>query len=180
MLFRSRINNVKNSLMQTFESSYSTHFDYNNLLTSNYPLITDELLSNMGSMNFSVLKDFESMNVSGCSIINSNVEMNTLTEEAKEKVLKHAISIVRGNVQHEKKKLSSQDLKLELNSIHSVLIPIYYLKMKYKDKEYFFIMNGQTGDSIVTVPICASSIFLFCILCFAAIFGICYLIAHLM
>ena len=175
-----KINNVKGSPMQTFESLYDTHFDYLNVLSSNYSVVPDDIMSNLGNMNYSVLKEFNSIPLNDSFFINENIDRSRTSEVVQQKILKYCVSIVRGNVKHELRKLSTNNMVLGISSSVPVFIPIYLISFNYKGKEYFFIMNGQTGESIVEFPICSSSIAVFSIIAFIVIFLLCCLIAHFM
>ena len=166
--------------MQTFESLYDTHFDYLNVLSSNYSVVPDDIMSNLGNMNYSVLKEFNSIPLNDSFFINENIDRSRTSEVVQQKILKYCVSIVRGNVKHELRKLSTNNMVLGISSSVPVFIPIYLISVNYKGKEYFFIMNGQTGESIVEFPICSSSIAVFSIIAFIVIFLLCCLIAHFM
>ncbi|MGN0362646.1 MAG: hypothetical protein ACI4ET_07380 [Bilifractor sp.] len=57
-----------------------------------------------------------------------------------------------------------------------VLMPVYLLYTRYKDKDYLFSMNGQTGKAVGNVPISGKKVALFWLIRFPIIFVIVMLI----
>lgn len=49
---------------------------------------------------------------------------------------------------------TSKNLQVEHGQARYVLLPVWMLHTKYKDKTYVFAMNGQTGKMTGTFPIC--------------------------
>lgn len=172
-----KISNVKGAPTQKFEILYSTSFAYDNLLAGNYSKMGDEIISAIQNYNFASMTPFQPDSVQDSFLIASDIENNTLTEKVQDKVNKHCVSIVRGNVNHELKKVSTNNMVLSITSAKSLLIPMYFLNLKYKGKHYIFVMNGQTGEAIVDLPIGVSSVVVFSILTFAVIFLVVYLFA---
>lgn len=41
--------------------------------------------------------------------------------------------------------VEDQDVKLKRGKVHYALLPVWMLTTKWKDKDYLFAMNGQTG-----------------------------------
>ena len=49
---------------------------------------------------------------------------------------------------------TSRNLQVEHSKARYVLLPVWILHTRYKDKTYVFAMNGQTGKMAGTFPIC--------------------------
>ncbi len=49
---------------------------------------------------------------------------------------------------------ANKQLQVDHNKARYVLLPVWMLHTKYKDKTYVFAMNGQTGKMTGTLPIC--------------------------
>lgn len=60
------------------------------------------------------------------------------------------------------------------------LLPVYLLPVKYKDKDYLFAINGQTGKITGNVPISGGRAAGFFAGCFGIVFGILWLINFLL
>ena len=160
------ISKVPNAPKQVFDCLYSTHFDYSNLLTSNFNKIDDVSISNINDYDFSNLVPFDSTLTKDSSLLVSDSEMNAVTEKIQEKVLKQCVNIVRGSVGHELKKLSENKMTLDFSSAKAVLIPVYFINFRYQGQEYLFLVNGQTKKMIIDLPIRIWNVVLFCVVCF--------------
>lgn len=49
---------------------------------------------------------------------------------------------------------NARNLKIRHSKASYVLLPLWHMTVKYKDKDYNFAMNGQTGKMTGTLPIC--------------------------
>ena len=49
---------------------------------------------------------------------------------------------------------TAKNLTIDHSKAKYVLLPVWMLTTKYKDKDYTFAMNGQTGKMTGTFPIC--------------------------
>jgi hypothetical protein len=97
-----------------------------------------------------------------------------------EKTIKYSVNVVRGNVGHELKKVNKNEITPNIKSFKNVAIPIYYLSINYKGKDYRFIMNGQSGESYIDLPISGLSIAIFSFVVVLIVFLLCFLVASLM
>ena len=48
--------------------------------------------------------------------------------------------------------VEDQDVKLKRGKVHYALLPVWMLTTKWKDKDYLFAMNGQTGKLVGDLP----------------------------
>lgn len=62
--------------------------------------------------------------------------------------------------------------------IEYVLLPVWMVNIKYKDKFYLFAMNGQTGKMIGDIPYSKPKMFAFSIILFVVLFVIIYLLTY--
>lgn len=170
-----KISNVKNAPMQKFEVLYSTSFEYDNLLQTNYSKIDNSLLSTIHNYNFAPMEELSLDSIQDGFLISSNVDLEKLLADTKEKVNKHSVAVIRANVNHQLKKLSANNQVLNVLSNKQVFVPVYFLNLKYKGKQYVFLMNGQTGEATVDLPIGTSSVIWFSIIVLVVIFVISYL-----
>ena len=175
-----KISNVKNSPKQFFESMYSTHFDYLNLLSSNSSLISDVLLSNINDYDFTNLTAFDPVMTKDSYLIVGDLDNSEVSEKVREKALNRCANIVRDNVDHDMKKLADNHLTLGVASAISVMVPIYFMNFRYRGREYFYVVNGQTKKMIIDVPTNSWSVLFLSLACFALIVLICCVVVHFM
>lgn len=174
-----KVHNVQGAPMQVFESMYSTEFHYDNILTSSFPRVGDEIISVINNYNFSLVQPFQANYVTGTYILGGNVSVDRINSEYSDKILKHATSIVRGNNPHALRKVSENSLTVKPSQVRMVLVPIYFLNVKDKGKDMLFVMNGQTGESFIELPISVLSGVVFSVVIFSIVFLVTFLLAHL-
>ena len=140
-----------NSIMNSIEP-----FDYNDMTKFNY-----SYLSGFLAEKYDVNKDEAS--VDAVNRVGSSYE-NVLRKDVT------GYSTVT---------ISSKSYNNKLNKINYVLLPVWMLNIKYKDKIYTFAMNGQTGKLIGDIPIDWKKAILYFIIITLVSFGILFLIAFL-
>lgn len=172
-----KVSNVQGAPAQTFETMYQTHFDFKNLLMSHYSRISDEVLSNVNDYEFYAQDGTLSM-IEDASLFDSDVDTKKSFNVVQQKLVNYCLNVVRGNVEHERKKLDKNNMKISVTGKSEIYVPIYLLNMKCDGKETLFIVNGQTGEMLGEPPISIGSIIIFSIIVFLIIFGIASLIAY--
>lgn len=172
-----KITNVKGAPMQTFECSYSTKFEYNKLLCSNSSFLKDNILSSINNYGYTTVRDFDEAMLGDSSLMVGDLNPDVIATNAMDKTVKYSVNVVRGNIGHELKRVNQNDITPSIKTFTNIAIPIYYLNLTYKGKDYHFIMNGQTGETFIDLPISGASIAIFSVLVVLVVFLICFLIA---
>ena len=73
----------------------------------------------------------------------------------------------------------SDSINLLSTGTKYVLLPVWMLNIKYKDKIHTFAMNGQTGKIVGNIPIDKAKAVILWIVIFLLTFGILYLLSYL-
>ena len=173
-----KINKMKDVPMQTFESSYSTHFDYLNLLSSHFSKIGDAIVSNINNYQFDTKTNFESSILQDGYVIVGDIDKQQVVETVQKKTMKHCINIVKETIDHTLKKMADNHMAFGVSSTTTLFIPIYFINFRYKGHEYLYIMNGQTGETMIEVPTSTFNVILFSVLVFLFVVFIGCLIAY--
>lgn len=71
-----------------------------------------------------------------------------------------------------------KDSEIEEETIDYVLLPVWMVNIKYKNKLYTFAMNGQTGKMIGDIPYSKAKLFTFIIVLFVIVFALVALISY--
>ena len=173
------IKNVKAVPTQIFESGFHTSFQYDNVLACEYAQVTDSMLTSINDFNYSVLSPFQEKKLKDTYIIHMNDKVEEEKQNIIERVMKHSVNIVRENVNHAKKKLKDNQLKLDIQSAKKVLMPVYLLRVHYQNNDYLFLMNGHTGKANIDLVSSKKSILLFSIIVFIILFVLLVLLTFL-
>lgn len=159
--------------VQAYDVLYSSNFDYNNLLISNYSNISSDVLNMINDYNLDNLNVFGSSS-SGVYYIKDNSD----SKSVKDSVIKNSIGIIRKNINHKYKKLKNNGMNITESAAKSVLVPIYMLNVEYKGKKYLYLMNGQTGKVYYDFSVDIGKVVIIFIIIFIVILLIVSLISY--
>ena len=113
------------------------------------------IMESIEPFDYSQIVDFETAYLSGFLADKYDVESTAGQDRVKQRVSASINSLNSGTIVGYS---SVIPLNTRLNVKHGkakyVLLPVWMLHTKYKDKTYVFAMNGQTGKMTGTFPIC--------------------------
>jgi hypothetical protein len=122
------------------------------------------------------MKDFTSSDVSDNSYIFGVVPATEMGKKERDRISKYSLLKVRNGIDHSLRKLKSDDTSIEFYDAKEVLVPVYVLTVQYRNKNYQYFMNGQTGQSYIFLPVGIWETIL-CVILFG---GIVFLITYLL
>ena len=171
--------NQKLSTIQKVELSYTSNFDYNNVYINTCSKIDDSFLNTVNDYNFSLVNGFNEDICGNTPIIIPDIDNNEVSDKLNKRTMNHALIIIRDNIQYGLKKLVENKMIITDKGGINICVPVYLLNIKYKDKNYIYLMNGQNGNSnlMVTIGILETCIFAFIL--FALIFLVGFLVTWL-
>ena len=175
-----RIKNINNVPDQKFEVLHDVDVNYNNLLVSGVDIITDEIISSINDYKFDEIKDYNEEDINNTYLLTMNKNEKDIKEFIKTKANNNVLNIVKSNVEHELKKLNTNESKVKISNSRKVLVPIYSLNIKYKDNDYIFYMNGNTGKETIDYVSSRLSMIIFFIIVFIIVFILSIIISFLL
>lgn len=167
--------NKNESNKRKYKVVLKSNFDYEDVLVNNISKVEDRMFDEINNYNLSSLTDYNS------SFLDSDIYIldNEYNEEKiKNRAMKCSLNVIKDTVKHDMKKLDKSTLAAEVNSKKDVLIPMYILNVKYKEKDYFYLMNGVNGNCTIDFPIGKLELILFSIVIFLIIFLMAFLVAY--
>ena len=140
----------------------------------------DDVIDNISSFEFEKLKEFDDSYLNGYILSKATKSVDDLSREsilkAKENFKKEMLNDINGydEVSYEK------DL-INLNMINQkcILIPVWFLNVKYKGKIFSIILNDQTKEILTDIPVSKFKMFILWFIIFIPIFIIFYLLFNL-
>lgn len=117
--------------------------------------LDDDLMDSVEPFDFSGLVDFDPAYLSGYVADRFNENPDESLPRAEKRMRTSAAELFRRElsdfsaVTQKTSTLALTDPKLKY-----VLLPMYLLNLKYKDKDYRFAVNGQTGKIVGELPVC--------------------------
>lgn len=161
-----------------YEVGYNVNLDYNNVLVSRLSKINEDIFSDVLDYNFDGLAEFSNELMNEATEIVCDLDDDASRNKNQNKLMKSAISKTKENMVHELKKLKSNEMQVNVVNEKKVLVPVFLLGIKYRGKDYIYMMNGQNGNSSIDLEVGIINIIMISILVFLFVFGITYLIAY--
>ncbi len=131
----------------------NAHLDYEKVLADASSRFKDELMDSIEPFNFSQLVKYDHAYLSGFLAEKYDVSENEAFPRAKERTMNTCLDLTRTKVFHQTNIVTENNLKLEKTKTDYIMLPVWMVNIKYKDKIYTFAMNGQTGKMVGDIPI---------------------------
>ena len=167
-----------NDLKNKYEIVQNIKFNYDDVVLKASSKIDDTLFEEINDYTFLELLDINNSNLDDSIYLVNDISFEDISNITKSKISKTSINKIKNSINHTKKKLKEDNTTISFNNNRKLLVPIYLINIKYKDKDYSYIMNGQTGSSYINIPIGVLETIIFSILLFGLVFLIGFLISY--
>lgn len=131
----------------------SGHFEYDKVLADASSRFDDDLMDSLEPFNYSDLTEYNHAYLSGFLAEKYDVAEEDGLGRAIDRSMNTCISLVAESIPHQTKTVTSNDIKITKKGSHYIMLPVWMVNIKYKDKMYTFAMNGQTGKIIGNFPV---------------------------
>ena len=164
---------VKGNITYSYEDNKNhriikeINIDYNNLLFSKSKLI-DNYFKNL----YPYSNNYVDHNFSELSLV-EDLDINI--DKIKRIVIDRSRKSSLKSIDEDKVIETNNNLITEIIE-KDVYLPIYYLEILYKNKNYYYIMNGESGKSYIELPFSKIRLFILFIIVVLIIFGLSLLI----
>ena len=108
--------------------------------------------------------------------VDSETSQNAAKERAETTTKETLMNSING---YATKIIKSSEFNNKIDKTEYVLLPVWMVNVKYKEKYYTFAMNAQTGEFIGDIPIAKEKAILYALLLFLVVGGIVLLITYL-
>ena len=61
--------------------------------------------------------------------------------------------MLQERVRHQTSSVAKNDLFIQKSDCNYIMLPVFMVNIKYRDKTYTFAMNGQTGKIVGDLPL---------------------------
>ena len=149
------------------------NISFENIPISRSKKIEKDLINSVGPFNYKELKKFDISYLSNFLLHNSDVSKDELAKEANLKIKNLFIEKMEKDINgYSKIKQIDNSINLYNPTFLYVLLPVWVLNIKYKNKIYKFAINGQTGKISKDIPMNMRRVIFIWISLFIIIFGI--------
>lgn len=154
----------------TYLVKKSCRIDFEKVLADASTRFPDDLMDSLEPFDYTQLTQYNHAYLSGFLAEKYDVEEKVGLERASGRTLDTAVSLVRDTVRHQTKTLSNNGIAVNNKNTYYILLPVWMVNIKYKDKFYTFAMNGQTGKLIGDIPIGAKETIIWAVGVFIVLF----------
>lgn len=114
----------------------------------------DNHMDSIEPFNYDEIKDFSTAYLPGFFADKYDVSAEESAERAEKRAVNTAISALRNTVQgYANVVITDRDADVERGSIKYALMPVWMLSTKWKDENFIFAVNGQTGRTVGDLPV---------------------------
>lgn len=136
-----------------FLSKRDAFMAFNRILVDGSSRFDDDLMDSIEPFDFQDLVEYNHAYLSGFLAEKYDVDSNEAIKRANERALNTAVSMTEATIIHQSKAVSNNNLQITKVKDDYILLPVWMVNIKYKDKTYTFAMNGQTGEIVGNIPL---------------------------
>lgn len=129
------------------------HFEYEKVLADASSRFDDDLMDSLEPFNYSELTKYNHAYLSGFLAEKYDVSEEDSLERAKTRSMNTCVSLVSDSIPHQSRSLKTNNINITKKASNYIILPVWMVNIKYKNKMYTFAMNGQTGKIVGNIPI---------------------------
>lgn len=138
----------------TYSVSRSANMKYCKIPVDGSKHFDNDIMNSIEPYDYNKLVDFSHSYLSGFYAEKYDVDLNTAADDSLLRARNSTTDILRKDIKgYSNVALTSNNHNVKLDKSEYVLLPVWMLNIKYKDKMYKFAMNGETGELIGNIPI---------------------------
>lgn len=142
------------------------HFEYEKVLADASSRFDDDLMDSLEPFNYNELTKYNHAYLSGFMAEKYDVTEEDSLERAKTRSMNTCVELVSSSIPHQSKSLKTNDINIVKKDSNYIILPVWMVNIKYKNKMYTFAMNGQTGKIVGNIPVGVKETILWSIIIF--------------
>ena len=175
-----RSGNYRYTKTDTYLVTRGGKMDFENIPVDGSKRFPNDIMNSVEPFDYKDLKEFSYSYLSGFLSEKYDVTKEEANNEAILRAKNTFISEMKNDITGYNTVIHTKDnINLLNKEINYVLLPVWMLNIKYKDKIHTFAMNGQTGKMVGNIPIDKVKAVILWIVIFLLTFGILYLLSYL-
>ena len=140
----------------------------------------NDMMNSIEPFDYTKLIDYNHAYLSGFLAEKYDVSKDDAFNDAKTRTLNSTKDqMLSSMIGYSSKTITSNDLSSSISETEYVLLPVWMVNVKYKDKFYLFAMNGESGKFIGNIPLDKSKALIITIVSFVLSFLLCVLISYI-
>ena len=141
----------------------------------------DAYMESIEPFNYDELVDFSAAYLTGYLADKYDVGAEACVPRADKRVESSAVEVLRNTVQnYDEVNLENAAVVKEVGNVSYAMVPVWILTTRYNDKPYTFMMNGQTGKVVGSLPYDAFKSFLYPALLSLVLLPVAYIVLNML
>lgn len=163
----------------TYRLEREGEMSFNKIPVDGSTRFDNDIMNTIEPFNYSELEEYNHAYLSGFLAEKYDVDEETSFKDAEERSLNSARDTIKDDMGMGIKTIVNDTLASTKLLAKYVLLPVWMINVKYKDKFYTFAMNGQTGEFVGNIPVDKKKAFIYGILTFVITFMLVVLISYI-
>lgn len=163
----------------TYRLEREGEMSFNKIPVDGSTRFDNDIMNTIEPFNYSELEEYNHAYLSGFLAEKYDVDEETSFKDAEERSLNSARDTIKDDMGMGIKTIVNDTLTSTKLLTKYVLLPVWMINVKYKDKFYTFAMNGQTGEFVGNIPVDKKKAFIYGILTFIITFILVVLISYI-
>ena len=163
----------------TYRLEREGEMSFNKIPVDGSTRFDNDIMNTIEPFNYSELEEYNHAYLSGFLAEKYDVDEETSFKDAEERSLNSARDTIKDDMGMGIKTIVNDTLASTKLLTKYVLLPVWMINVKYKDKFYTFAMNGQTGEFVGNIPVDKKKAFIYGILTFIITFILVVLISYI-
>lgn len=174
-----RSGNYRYTKTDTYFATRGGNMNFNRIPVDGSKRFPNDIMNSIEPFDYNDLKDFNFSYLSGFLSEKYDMTSEEVISEAQNRAKNTFIDEMKSDIKGYNTVIPvSNNINLNNTKKLYVLLPVWMLNVKYKDKIHTIAMNGQTGKMVGNIPIDYKKAILIWILVFAITFAIMYLLYY--
>ncbi len=136
----------------TYQVERDGQFSFSNIPVDGSTRFNDAIMNSIEPFDYSELVDFNPSYLAGFLSEKYDVEANDAKKICIDRAKESCCDELSGDIGYAPFILENKNGEIKDEKTDYVLLPVWMLNVKYKDKLYTFAMNGETGKMIGDIP----------------------------
>ncbi len=163
----------------TYRLEREGEMSFNKIPVDGSTRFDNDIMNTIEPFNYNELEEYNHAYLSGFLAEKYDVDEETSFKDAEERSLNSARDTIKDDMGMGIKTIVNDTLASTKLLAKYVLLPVWMINVKYKDKFYTFAMNGQTGEFVGNIPVDKKKAFIYGILTFIITFMLVVLISYI-
>ncbi|MBR2734342.1 MAG: hypothetical protein IKD80_08905 [Selenomonadaceae bacterium] len=141
----------------------------------------DAYMESIEPFNYAELVPFSAAYLTGYLADKYDVTAETCATRADKRVENSAVDVLRSSVEgFDECELEDAAVVKDVGKVSYAMVPVWILTTRYNDKPYTFMMNGQTGKVVGSLPYDSTKALLYPALCSLVLMPVLYFVLSMM